>query len=133
MESKYLLDTNICIELLHGHIHISDKIKEVGIENCKLSEITIAELFYGAYNAGLQRHFNEIKVLESLFDVLPIYEVLSLFGRNKAELRRQGLLIDNFDLLIGTTAVAHDCILVTDNVKHLRRVPGVKLENWISR
>ena len=47
MRNKYLLDTNICIELLHGRYHISDKIEEIGIEHCVLSEITIAELYYG--------------------------------------------------------------------------------------
>ena len=47
MGNKYLLDTNICIELLHGRYHISDKIEEIGIEHCVLSEITIAELIMG--------------------------------------------------------------------------------------
>jgi len=56
-----------------------------------------------------------------------------LFGKNKAILRREGLLIDNFDLLIGSTAVAHNCVLVTDNVKHLSRIPDIEIENWISR
>ena len=68
MRNKYLLDTNICIELLHGRYHISDKIEEIGIEHCVLSEITIAELYYGAYNANLQKHFREINTLERLFE-----------------------------------------------------------------
>ena len=133
MKSKYLLDTNICIELLHGRYPVSDKIKEVGIASCKLSEITIAELYYGAYNSKQQKHLKEIKILTDLFEVIPISDVLSLFGKNKTILRQQGLMIDNFDLLIGSTAVAHDCILVTDNIKHLDRIPKVKTENWISR
>ena len=133
MRNKYLLDTNICIELLHGHYHISDKIEEIGIEQCVLSEITIAELYYGAYNANLQKHFREINTSERLFEIVPVFNALSLFGKNKAILRRHGLLIDNFDLLIGSTAVAHNCVLVTDNVKHLSRIPDIEIENWISR
>ena len=62
-----------------------------------------------------------------------MFNALSLFGKNKAILRREGLLIDNFDLLIGSTAVAHNCVLVTDNVKHLSRIPDIEIENWISR
>ena len=98
-----------------------------------LSEITIAELYYGAYNSKQQKHLKEIQILTDLFEVIPISDVLSLFGKNKTILRQQGLMIDNFDLLIGSTAVAHDCILVTDNIKHLDRIPKVKTENWISR
>ncbi len=62
-----------------------------------------------------------------------MFNALSLFGKNKAILRREGLLIDNFDLLIESTAVAHNCVLVTDNVKHLSRIPDIEIENWISR
>ena len=42
-------------------------------------------------------------------------------------------MIDDFDLLIGATALKHGMVLVTENVKHLSRVPGITLENWIDR
>lgn len=45
---KYLLDSDICIFFLKGKFGINDRILTVGIENCCLSEITIAELKYGA-------------------------------------------------------------------------------------
>ncbi len=45
---KYLLDTDICIFFLKGKFNIYEKIKQVGVENCYISEITIAELKYGA-------------------------------------------------------------------------------------
>ncbi|MRY25940.1 hypothetical protein GKD20_20440 [Parabacteroides distasonis] len=40
---------------------------------------------------------------------------------------------EQFDLLIGASAVANDLILVTENVKHLERIPHLKIENWIDR
>ena len=49
------------------------------------------------------------------------------------ELRKQGLMIDDFDILIGATALKYDMILVTENIKHLSRVPGIIIENWINR
>lgn len=48
MKMKYLLDTNICIFLLRGEYNVDKKIDSVGLENCYISEITIAELKYGA-------------------------------------------------------------------------------------
>ena len=45
---KYLLDTNICIFLLRGKYNVDKKMDEVGLENCYISEITVAELKYPA-------------------------------------------------------------------------------------
>lgn len=51
----------------------------------------------------------------------------------KAYLRSQGKLIDDFDLLIGSTAIANNMIAVTEDVKHLGMIPRIKIENWIDR
>ena len=55
-----------------------------------------------------------------------------MFAELKSTLRSQDF-IDDFDLLIGASAVANDLILVTENVKHLERIPHLKIENWIDR
>jgi len=65
--------------------------------------------------------------------ILPIYNSLSLYAKEKARLRKAGNLIDDFDLLIGVTAVANNMILVSDNEKHLKRISKLKIENWIAR
>jgi len=46
-------------------------------------------------------------------------------------LRKSGKPIDDFDLLIGATAIANDLILVTNNIKHFENLKKIKLENWI--
>lgn len=51
----------------------------------------------------------------------------------EAELRKQGQLIDDFDILIGVTAVANKMTLVSENLKHLSRIPNIKTENWIMK
>jgi tRNA(fMet)-specific endonuclease VapC len=48
---KYLLDTNICIHFLGGEYDVNQKIEKIGNENCLVSEITIAELKFGAENS----------------------------------------------------------------------------------
>lgn len=69
----------------------------------------------------------------NLIEVVPISTVLREYGHNKAFLRREGTLIDDFDLLIGSTAIVHNMIAVTENVKHLARIPNIQIENWVNR
>ena len=46
---------------------------------------------------------------------------------------KSGRMIEDFDLLIGCTAVANNMIMVTDNIKHFSRIYGIQLENWVNR
>ncbi len=132
--NKYLLDTNICIFLFRGKYNINDQIKRVGFQNCCISEVTLAELKYGA---ECSEHITENnKIIDDFANsvtILPIYSSLSLYAKEKARLRKAGNMIDDFDLLIGVTAVANNLILVTDNEKHLKRISKLKVENWINR
>lgn len=128
---KYLLDTDICIFLLKGKFDLKKKVVEVGIESCFISEITIAELAYGAYrSANYRKHIAEVEDIEKMFAIVPVYDCLKLFGEEKARLNGLGTTIPDFDLLIGTTAVHNQMVMVTNNEKHLMRVNGIQLENW---
>ena len=130
----YLLDTNICIYLLKQRYDIEKRIKQEGYDNCFISDITLAELYYGAAKSGQkEKKIQDVRYIEDLFEVLPIYETLETFADIKAELNGKGLLIDDFDLLIGATALTYHLTLVTENVKHLARIPGIQIENWIQR
>ena len=51
----------------------------------------------------------------------------------KVQLRKKGTMISDFDLLIGSTAIAHDLIMVTDNIKEFNRIKGIEIENWVIR
>lgn len=131
---QYLLDTNICVFYLQNKYGVVDKLEEAGRENCWISEITVAELLYGAAcSSNPEKYLAETRDFIDKFNILHIYPALSIFAETKALLRRQGLLIDDFDLLIGVTAVASGVIMVTENEKHLSRIPLIKMENWIVR
>lgn len=131
---QYLLDTNICIFFLRGLYDVPQRLEQIGRRNCHISEITVGELLYGAAcSIQKEKHLRQVNELISLFAVEPIYPVLPVFADTKAQLRKQGTMIDDFDLLIGATALKHGMVLVTENVKHLSRVPGITLENWIDR
>lgn len=67
----YLLDTDICIFFLQGKYGLSEKIGAVGIENCFISEITIAELLFGAENStNYEKHIEEVSLFEQHFQLL---------------------------------------------------------------
>ncbi|MBQ7984805.1 MAG: type II toxin-antitoxin system VapC family toxin [Bacteroidales bacterium] len=134
MPIRYLLDTNICIELLKNTHNVRQRIIEKGVKNCYVSEITLAELYFGAFNSNnAKERIKDVDFIAEHFETVPVFNSLSLYGKMKALLRRQGNPIDDFDILIGTTAIANDMIMVTDNTKHLSRLEGIKLENWVER
>jgi len=98
-----------------------------------ISEVTLAELKFGVENS-LQKEKNRLTVAQftSQLDILPIFDVLDIYAKEKARLRKAGQIIEDFDLLIGATAVYHDMIMVSRNVKHLSRIEGIQLENWVA-
>ena len=131
---KYLLDTNICIFLFKGKYGINEKLKQIGLENCCISEVTLAELKYGAEcSERIAENLHMIDDLAKEVAIVPIFNALGIYAKEKAKLRKAGKLVDDFDILIGATAVANNLILVSENEKHLARISKVKIENWIKR
>ena len=61
---------------------------------------------------------------------VPIFPSLRTYGETKSQLEAKGMRIDEFDLLIGATAVDNSMTLVTHNTKHFQRIPNLKLEDW---
>ena len=68
----YLLDTCICIALLKKNPNVIQHIREVGINNCKISDITLAELYFGAFKSGKEKHFNDVSEISKLLVHYPI-------------------------------------------------------------
>ena len=128
---KYLLDTNICIYFLKGQFELHRKIEEIGEENCYLSEITIAELKFGAENSK-QKEKNRKNNEEFLakFNILPVFPALDIYAKEKARLKSKGKIVDDFDLLIGATAIHNNLTLVTRNVKDFVRLNKIRIEDW---
>ncbi len=62
--------------------------------------------------------------------VIPIYHSLSNYANEKSRLRKAGTPVDDFDLLIGATAITHNLTMVTNNIDHFRKIKGIKLEDW---
>lgn len=128
---KYLLDTNICAYFLNGKFNLQEKIDKVGIENCLVSEITIAELKYGVEKSThKEKNKKTIESFQAKFDILPIFPALDIYAKEKARLKTKGKILDDFDLLIGTTAIFNNLVLVTKNVSDFDRLNQIVIEDW---
>ena len=128
---KYLLDTNICAYFLNGKFDLQSKIDHVGFENCVVSEITIAELKYGVEKSTLrEKNRKTLESFQSKFDIIPIFPALDIYAREKARLKTKGKILDDFDLLIGSTAIFNNLILVTKNTSDFERIEKIEVEDW---
>lgn len=100
-------------------------------DNCFISEITLAELKFGVANSE-HKEKNQ-KTLDDFLTgvkIIPIFHSLDLYAIEKARLRKKGSPIDDFDILIGATAVTHNLTMVTNNTDHFKRIAGIVLEDW---
>jgi tRNA(fMet)-specific endonuclease VapC len=132
---QYLLDTSICVFFLRGKLNLDKIINEKGLENCFISEITVFELKYGAENSDdpKKSHRAVDKFVKGL-TIIPIFGIVDQYANNKVLLRKNGTpMYDEFDLIIGVTALTNEMILVTDNIKDFRHIKNLKLENWVER
>lgn len=135
--AKYLLDTNICGFLFRNKYGIKEKIKQVGLENCAVSLLTIAELMVGVeytlQNTGVNKYEN-LKLFENSVTILPVEPSIEFAAKEKARFQLAGTEVnDLIDLLIAGTAYANDLTLITDNIKHFQNIKGIKIDNWVVR
>lgn len=127
---NYLLDTNVIIEVLRGNDNIITKIEEIGQTKCFISEITIAELFYGAVRGNNPKNFLDVERIEHEFEVLAIRPAYRQYAEARNKLRQNGTPIDHMDLFVASVAMHNNMTLVSHNTKHFTRIEGLKLTDW---
>ena len=132
---QYLLDTNICVFFLRGKMNLDEIIKEKGKENCFISEITVFELRFGAENSqDTEKSHKAVDLFVNGISIIPISTCLKSYAKEKVRLRKSGKpMNDEFDLLIGVTAVENKLTLVTDNLNDFVNIKGIQIENWFKR
>lgn len=96
------------------------------------ADISKAELYYGAYKSQrTEANLAAIKNLSERINFVPFNEpAQSVFGMLKADLEKKGTRLDDVDLMIASTAIAFNLVLVTNNTGHMQRIPGIQIENW---
>ena len=133
----YMLDTNTLIYVLNArpqHQAVLDQFNQHDPRNLCLSSITLAELRFGVEQSqrrdSTQGKLN--RVIAAL-GVAPFEErAARAYGSLRAHLQADGTPIDPLDTLIAGHALSLGMTLVTNNTREFSRVPGLRIENWIS-
>ena len=128
----YLLDTDTCVNILRGNEEVIRRRRGVYAE-VVTTEITASELYFGAArSAAPAKNKRQVDAFLETIRVVPIgRQGAQFFGVFKAKLKAEGVLIPDADLWIGSIARALRLKVVTGNTKHLARIPGVEIEDWI--
>ncbi len=131
---NFLIDTNICIYIMNKRPpEVIQKFKNIVIGQVGISSITVSELQYGVSKSKL-REQNSKRLEEFLtpFQILPYDEDASkYYGEIRSQLESKGLIIGPLDLLIAAHALSQDLVLITNNEKEFKRIPLLKIENWV--
>ena len=110
---------------------LNKKFEKIVPDNCFISEITLAELKFGVENS--EKKEKNQKTLDNFLtgvNIVPIFHSIDLYAKEKTRLRKAGIIIDDFDLLIGVTSVTHNLVMVTNNTNHFNRIKGINIEDW---
>ena len=133
----FLLDTCTVSDFLkHIDSTLNQKMLSHPPQRFFISALMIDEIEY-----GLSRHTEKAKKYRPLIEeflqnigtenILPLdFSIAQTAGKLRASLQAKGLVIEQYDLLIGITAFTHRMTLITSNTKHFSKIPGLSLENW---
>lgn len=129
----YLLDTNACIRILNGaSVPLERRLRSCSPNEVSVCSVVKAELYCGARKS--ERQAENLRLVERFFSVFPSFgfddRCAEVYGSIRSELERSGTPIGPNDLLIATTAIANELILVTHNTREFERVIGLHLEDW---
>ena len=129
MSCSYLIDTDWIIDYLNDREPVASKVEELRKKGLCISIISLAELYEGVY-----RSKDPAKAENGLLDFLSGVKVLGIneeicriFGRERGRLRKKGILIGDFDLLIASTCLHYSIPICTNNVEHFNRIEGLEV------
>lgn len=130
---RYLLDTNIVSDAMRNpRGAVRRKLDEVDEEEVFIDVVVLCELRYGIRKRDSAKLTGQLDEILSALEVLPLTEDMNAhYADIRTVLERAGTPIGPHDLLIAAHARSLDLTLVTDNVEEFRRVPGLKVENWL--
>ncbi|MBL0029276.1 MAG: type II toxin-antitoxin system VapC family toxin [Rhodanobacteraceae bacterium] len=135
MAAEYLLDSNILIAIINQTSRpLLNKLAGLAPQRMHLSAIVLSELLTGVAKGGPNALSRQATLKELIASMTPLYfdhDAADAYARIRAKLEAAGQTIGPMDLLISAQAISRNLILVTDNLREFRRVPGLACENWL--
>lgn len=131
--TRYLLDTNAVSSLITDPLgRVGQRAELVGHDQVCTSIIVAAEIRYGVAKRGSADLAMRAELVLSSLMTLPFEPPMDgVYGSLRASLEKAGTPIGDHDTLIAAHALALDCTVVTDNEREFRRIPGLRVENWL--
>ncbi len=124
---KYLLDSDWVIDALVNIPSAIAPLRQLAKDGIAVSILTFGELYEGAY--GSQHPQAEIARIQQFLSGYPVVNlsdaIMDQFAKTRSQLRSQGMGIPDIDLMIGVTGVVHNLTVLTRNVRHFGRIPGI--------
>ncbi len=131
---SFLLDTNTVIHLMKLREPLVGRVRDVGPAQLAVCSITLAELWHGAARSHRPRQSRQDQdVVLSPFRVLDFDAAAAdRYAEARAHLATAGRPIGDRDLMIAAIALVARMTVVTSNLSEFSRVPGLKVEDWMS-
>ena len=130
--TEYMLDTNICIAVMKGRPTIQSKISSIDPAKIGISSIVLAEHSYGVWKS-IQKERNK-QALADFCSMCSVWDwpaaAADTYGEIRAFLEQQGRIIGANDLLIAAHAKYLNTVLITNNTREFKRIPGLTIEDW---
>ena len=132
---KYMLDTNIVIYVIKRRPEELLETFNTHSGHMCISSITLAELIHGVEKSSLpERNRRNVEDFVSRLEVLNYDDSAAAhYGDIRADLERKGTTIGVNDLHIAGHARSQGLILVTNNIRELKRVEGLRIDDWSSQ
>jgi tRNA(fMet)-specific endonuclease VapC len=134
----YLFDTDIISNIVKKKPspYLIERLRVITPEIQYISTITVGELVYGAFKS-----VHKEKHLEQLNNkLLPLAQLIPfdnreafIYGEIRSGLEKRGMPLSDMDLMIASTAIANDLVLITGNERHFTRIKGLRVENWLEK
>lgn len=132
----FIFDTDIYTNVMKKvpSKKLIDHLKKVPREDQFTTTVTIGEVFY-----GIMKSSNRVRLLK-LFEtvLLPRATILPFdflaakkYGEMRSILENQGTPLEHADLQIASIALSRNMTLITGNIRHFKRMPNLKVENWL--
>jgi tRNA(fMet)-specific endonuclease VapC len=134
----YVLDTNAVTAVMKHEQAIFRRLRAIHPSEVGVPQPVLAEVAFGVERLPRSKRrellAGQLQRLRSVFQRLTwTDDVSDRFGEIKAHLQRVGSPIEDFDVAIAAHALSVDAVLVSSNVRHMTRVPGLRVEDWSER
>ena len=128
------VDTSFLVALLRRNPAAEEKLESYlqAEEPVTTTPVCACELFAGAYKS--KKRDNEVKRVKEFLSRMELLDfsaqACERFGKVRSELESKGTPLGDFDIMIASIALAHSQQVLTRDVDHFRKIPGLIVETW---